>query len=186
MLAASRVIDRKGYANAGIMEIAGEAGASRATFYLHFSSKVDLVRALMDPLLEDAMGYYGRLPAMMDPTWEQIRDWFDEVIHHWEDHHVPIGAVQQGAANEPELAQALMRVVSGVAEFLAPWLAGCAGIDEDLAKLRATLWILETERTAYFWKIRQISFDRDLVLDVLADSLWVSLQPPSRSRMVRR
>src|SRR6185312_4811244 len=38
----------KGYAATTIDEIAVSAGATRATFYLHSSSKADLVRSLVD------------------------------------------------------------------------------------------------------------------------------------------
>jgi AcrR family transcriptional regulator len=178
---AARVIDRKGYANASIEEIAGEAGASRATFYLHFSSKVEVVRALMGHLEDDAMTKYERLPSMAEPTWSDIRGWLADFIGIWEEHGAEIGTVQQAAAIEPEIGEAIMDAIDQVTDVLAPWLAACAGIDRDEAVLKVTLWILEVERTAYFWKIRQIPFERESVLDALADSVWSSLQPPERS-----
>jgi AcrR family transcriptional regulator len=176
-----RVIGRKGYANASIEEIAGEAGASRATFYLHFSSKVEVVRALMGPLRGYAMSHYERLPSMAEPAWSDIRAWLADFIGLWEERGAEIGMVQQAAAIEPEISEAIMDAIGRTTDVLAPWVAACAGIDRDEAVLRATLWILEVERTAYFWKIRQIPFEREPVLDALADSVWASLRPPERS-----
>jgi AcrR family transcriptional regulator len=178
---AARVIGRKGYANASIEEIATEAGASRATFYLHFSSKVEVVRALMGPLMDYAMSHYERLPSMAEPAWSDIRAWLADFIGLWEEHGAEIGMVQQAAAIEPEISEAIMDTINRTTDLLAPWVAACAGIDRDEAVLKVTLWILEVERTAYFWKIRQIPFERESVLDALADSVWASLRPPERS-----
>lgn len=179
--AAAQVFDREGYVNARIEDIVAEAGASRATFYLHFNSKAEVIRELMLPLVEDAAPYYAKLPELEDPSWQDIRDWLDHLMDHWKDNRAEISAVQQGVIVEPELAADFVAAVRNTVEVLTPWLAESAGIDRELANLRATLWLFEIERVGFFWRIRDVPFDGEAVLDILADSMWTALHPIGRS-----
>jgi AcrR family transcriptional regulator len=50
--AAVRVFGRKGYREAGVEEIADEAGYSKGAIYWHFGSKEDLLTALLDERID--------------------------------------------------------------------------------------------------------------------------------------
>lgn len=49
--AALRLLERNGYHDVSLEEMAAEGGVSRATIYKHFDSKVDLLRAIQEELL---------------------------------------------------------------------------------------------------------------------------------------
>lgn len=52
MTAALRVFARRGYAQAGVDEIAAEAGYSKGALYWHFSGKEDLLMALLEQRID--------------------------------------------------------------------------------------------------------------------------------------
>jgi AcrR family transcriptional regulator len=60
--AAERVLRTKGLARATTKEIAREAGYAEGTLYLHFTDKLDLVRAVHERLLPAFIELVGRLP----------------------------------------------------------------------------------------------------------------------------
>ncbi|MEU8139077.1 TetR/AcrR family transcriptional regulator [Streptodolium elevatio] len=51
--AASNLFETKGYEATTVDDIVAEAGAARATFYLHFTGKPDIVGALADRIWAD-------------------------------------------------------------------------------------------------------------------------------------
>lgn len=82
--AAIRVFAARGYARATVDQIATEAGASRATFYLHFHNKADLLPELLDRAAGEFAEPYVRLaPALRDGDRALIREWILESMHRW-------------------------------------------------------------------------------------------------------
>ena len=55
LTAALRVFARRGYREAGVDEIAAEAGYSKGALYWHFSGKEDLLQALLDERIDAPM-----------------------------------------------------------------------------------------------------------------------------------
>jgi AcrR family transcriptional regulator len=55
LAAALRVFARRGYREAGVDEIAAEAGYSKGALYWHFSSKAELLTALLDERIDAPM-----------------------------------------------------------------------------------------------------------------------------------
>ena len=95
----------KGYAATTIDDIATAAGATRTTFYLHFSSKADVMSALLTKV--DAI-----LTAADDPSLtevvasgsrELIQAWLDRKFTQWDEIKPYLTASYQ-AAHEPDVA----------------------------------------------------------------------------------
>ena len=83
--AAVRVFARRGYREAGVDEIAAEAGCSKGAIYWHFGSKEDLLTALLDeridPPVRERVALLETAPVEQDMSVEgsqefarQIRD----------------------------------------------------------------------------------------------------------------
>ncbi|MFF3569200.1 TetR/AcrR family transcriptional regulator [Nocardia jiangxiensis] len=82
--AAITVFAEKGYAQSTIDQIAAEAGTSRATFYLHFRTKADLLRDLLERASGAFTEPYTRLAASLrahDP--DAVREWILEAMRGW-------------------------------------------------------------------------------------------------------
>ncbi|MFF2115234.1 TetR/AcrR family transcriptional regulator [Rhodococcus koreensis] len=95
----------KGYVATTIDDIASAAGSTRTTFYLHFSSKADVMSALLTKV--DAI-----LTAADDPTLtavvaagsrDQIQEWLDRKFSQWDEIKPYLTASYQ-AAQEPDVA----------------------------------------------------------------------------------
>ena len=63
--AAGQVFATRGYPDATVDEIASEAGASRATFYLHFKGKTELVAALVEESVPFTVERYRLLDELL-------------------------------------------------------------------------------------------------------------------------
>ena len=67
LTAALRVFARRGYREAGVDEIAAEAGYSKGALYWHFSSKSELLRALLEERIDAPMRERVALLASASP-----------------------------------------------------------------------------------------------------------------------
>jgi len=76
---------KNGYANTTIEQIADRAGASRATFYLHFQRKWETVSHLAETMLQpETLAYYERLDGFGVPTKPQIKAWLEDALDFYE------------------------------------------------------------------------------------------------------
>ncbi len=78
LTAALRVFARRGYGQAGVDEIAAEAGYSKGALYWHFSGKEDLLLALLaervDPPLREMVALLESAPPERDMSVEASRE----------------------------------------------------------------------------------------------------------------
>src|SRR5947209_12179622 len=78
LTAALRVFARRGYRQAGVDEIAAEAGYSKGALYWHFSGKEDVLDALLeervDGPMRDMVDLLGSAPAERDMAVEATRE----------------------------------------------------------------------------------------------------------------
>lgn len=82
--AAIQTFSSKGYINSSVNDITTEAGASRATFYLHFGAKSDLLEEFMGRAGSEFTQPYERLiPILRTHDWDGFRPWILESMHRW-------------------------------------------------------------------------------------------------------
>src|SRR5881398_1023551 len=78
LAAALRVFARRGYREAGVDEIAAEAGYSKGALYWHFSSKAELLTALLDERIDapmrDRVALLASAPLERDMSVEATRE----------------------------------------------------------------------------------------------------------------
>lgn len=102
---ALELFSEKGYGATTIDDIATAAGSTRTTFYLHFSSKADVMIALLtktDQILTSADK--PTLTAVVaSGSRELIREWLDRKFSQWDEIKPYITASYQ-AAHEQEVA----------------------------------------------------------------------------------
>lgn len=175
--AAVDVFRRDGYVAARIEDIATAAGASRATFYLHYRSKPDIVRELMAPLRMESEALYRELDSLDEPTWDELYQWMDRAVDYWHRNHAAISAVDQAVAVEPEIAADFVSAVQDSADAMTNHLARWSGAEQETARLRSSMFIFQLERFCFFWVIRGLPFDREAALTALTDSFWTALHP---------
>lgn len=182
--AAKEVFARTGYASATIEDITNAAGASRATFYLHFKGKAEIVNELfLDVLLPDSNLIYERLHELGDPGWEDVRAFVEGTYAYWDRHAVILEILQQAHSVDPEgITETWSFALQDTAAKLGHYMESVLGVDGEVARLRAIMLIGLLDRFWFFTRLPGVEASRELALDQLADMWWTAFQPvPDRS-----
>jgi AcrR family transcriptional regulator len=164
--AGMRVFADRGFHAARVDDIVRAARTSHGTFYLYFTNKEDLLRALatecgheisaladtLGPVGPDAAGYH-ELRAFLGRFFGTYRR-YGPVIRAWMEGHVEdrdVGAL--GVRSFTDIATALDRRMRE---------GGAEGSTASISALMALL-----ERFAYFLVSRRLDFDHDAMLDTV-------------------
>ena len=166
--AALELFEEVGYAAATADGIAKRAGANRATFYLHYASKADVVLELMDAMHDDVIAVLAPVGAFEDPARAEVRAWLGEVVAFFETRRALIDAHHQAMPVEPRVAQRWWSGYEQMADAMPRlWHDG-----QDRVRLIAAL--VGLERMCWFAVIAGAPVDRDLMLGALTED-WYAL-----------
>lgn len=105
--AAGEVLAATPYVYATIDDIIRAAGISRATFYMHFESKLALALAIYDGIATDWMGLFDRLAAMPAHDTAALKAWLATLAALYVDHGYVTPLVAQLEIFEPGFRQRL-------------------------------------------------------------------------------
>jgi AcrR family transcriptional regulator len=178
--------ERKGYAATTIDDIVAEANASRATFYLHFRSKADVVLVIVEQLGRRWRELYRELTAGGRPTREQLYAWLDAMVDNYETNRVSMGALAQAIAIEPDVAAVNLANNRESIDVMADSILQSQGGDPEEARIRAALLLTQMDRFFHLWVVRGVEFDRDRAVGLLADLWHSAIGAPVRRRSVTR
>lgn len=187
--AARRLFVARGYAGVTIDDITREVGCSRATFYLHFANKMDvLARISAETMEQRAAEVYRDLDAVLETgsrarfaSWvRRALDWFDrnrEILPTWD----------QAMAAEPEFRAIGRRSITELTEAMPAYLARWPEDRRAEARFRVELLVTQLER--YFTRSAvqgtiaySADFSGDGVAEVLTDIWFPALQAPHGPR----
>lgn len=161
-----------GYATVTIDKITKAAGTGRATFYLHFPKKSDVLLALWkDEQQRVAIPLYREFDHMDAPSRGNVTDWLDTLLTFWEDNRSNALVANQALALEPDLASEWIRGM-GMALEVMPHTIKRLDADPARARTKLLLRIIQWERVAFFWLTGQFPATRDELIEILAD-IWL-------------
>jgi len=166
-------------AGLSVERIVSEAGVSRATFYVHFAGKAEVVTALSDEDMEPWLAH--ALPVLADPTSDReafaliIR----ELVENWRTHAAVSASLVELAEYDEAVRTAWDGVVARVATPLAEHLrlrwAGRGTLDPDLTA-QVIGWMVE--RTLHQLVGRREDPAGDAaVAETLAEAIWRIVEP---------
>jgi AcrR family transcriptional regulator len=173
--AAIEVFAEKGYARTTVDDIAERAGSTRATFYLHFKAKSDVLSELM---IRSERHFYkvyqGLSPIAQRPTRAGVRIWLAMAMTEWKAVADLSRPVLEAASIEPEIGEILTARNDGQIMELAQALRdGAPALSAADAEVYAS--ILLAPLTYYFQLfLRRRSFNERRVLDAMA-SAWMAV-----------
>lgn len=107
LAAAGEVFSATPYSYATIDDIIRTAGISRATFYMHFESKLALALAIYDGITADWMGVFDQLLAMKVHDANALKAWIAALAALYVDHGYVTSLVAQLEIFEPSFRQRL-------------------------------------------------------------------------------
>lgn len=168
---ALEAFDSKGYAATTIDDIASAAGSTRATFYLHFSSKVGVMSALLTKV--DAI-----LTAVDDPpltavvasgSRELIRTWLDRKFSQWDEIKPYLKASYQ-ASHEPDIEAQTERWFEDVVEQMTTGLTQAKRFSPERRRIRCVLAFGQLEYLSRRYFSAGWAIPREVCLEELTNS----------------
>jgi AcrR family transcriptional regulator len=166
--------ERKGYAATTIDDIVAEANASRATFYLHFKSKADVVLVIAERRGQHWRELYLELTSGGRLSREQVYAWLDAMADNYETNRASLETVNQAVAIEPEVAQVSLANTRESIEVMAESIQRWRGGDPEDARIGAALLLTQMDRFFQVWVVRGVPFDRPRAISALTDQ-WLSV-----------
>lgn len=147
------VFAAKGYGAATIDEIAAGAGTTRTTFYLHFSSKADLMGALIDDvdelIVSSDVPPLGEVVASGDR--EALRAWVARRFDQWPTIMPYVTAAEQAMAVDTEIADRVAAWEEHAVDRIVEGLAAAGRFPAGERRLRAALAFAQVTALAHRW-----------------------------------
>jgi AcrR family transcriptional regulator len=173
--------ERKGYAATTIEDIVAEANASRATFYLHFKSKADVVLVLSQGLGRGWRELFLELTSGGRLSRGRLRAWLDGMAENYLTNRVALDAIQRAAAVEPEVAEAYLASVQESIDVMAASIQRWYGESEEDARVRAGLLLAQMDRFFHLWAIHGMPFEREPAVAAMTDQWLSALRASARA-----
>ncbi|MEU6419637.1 TetR/AcrR family transcriptional regulator [Streptomyces spiralis] len=173
--AAVRVFGERGYARATVDQIAAEAGTSRATFYLHFRTKADLLKDLLQRAKDAYEEPYARLAASLRAhDREAVREWILDAMRRWVEIEGSMRPLYEAANADAETYREIFPDdLPGIAAMSEALRDGDVVCDDEQADVYAI--ILYAPLLHLFRKhLRGEPFDHQLAAGLIADA-WTDV-----------
>jgi AcrR family transcriptional regulator len=172
--AALEVFAQRGYNAATVEDIVAAAGVARASFYLHFKNKMELVQCLTDDVHPGVVALYNELDELITANpadAEVIRPWISAALAWFDENRTVALVWQEISVSEPDFhISPAISLAESMPSYLAQW-------PEELreeARLRIVLLIQLLTRAFLLSRVRHVPPAEDEVLiDVIAD-LWTA------------
>lgn len=173
----------KGYATTKVDDIASAVGTTRVTFYAHFPSKADLMKALLSEQLNPAL---DRVPSAVhgstarelvavveDGSSERIRTWLASTSQRWDTIRPYTTAAFGAAAVDPEIHAILDGWLNEAIGDIKDGLDRADRFPARTRQFRSVLAISELDYVARHWTPGHWGAGHDEMLDVLTES-WIA------------
>lgn len=160
--------EEQGYASCTIDDIARRAGTSRATFYVHFDGKMELIDGLWDVARRPLTSLYRELAREKVRDLTFLQSWLTRTFAFYEENRPRLLAIHQAISLEKELAEVYYQRLEELADFVTPLIHRRESMTDAEVHFQASLLTIQHERLCNLWILRGMPFDRDVAIPVLA------------------
>jgi AcrR family transcriptional regulator len=172
--AAATSFRERGYAATTIEDVASGAGATRATFYLHFRTKADLITEVMAVVRHDAFELNRRLESVVRAgDRASLREWLDAAFDFWEIVRPYAIAEEEAASLDADTRRNRSVQFTAGVEAMVRGLVARDGSDEDEGRVRAVLAYAQLDSVFHRWMRMGWDIDRGTALEVMTD-MWMT------------
>ncbi|OYD73800.1 UNVERIFIED_ORG: TetR family transcriptional regulator [Burkholderia sp. CF145] len=171
--ASVHVFLERGYANSTVDDIVEAASVGRATFYLHFKNKLEVMRALIQAMERHNEDLIEELRSYDQPTRATLESWLRRFVNHWFEEGDRFLVGLQALASEPELSGELevgIRLATGA---LSKLLVGKQAMSVTEAQLRANLLVGALQQACRALVSEPQHYSVDLVVRVITE-IWAN------------
>jgi AcrR family transcriptional regulator len=171
---ARKVFIKKGYAKATIEDIIAAARVSRATLYLHFDSKLDLMHAASEKMAQEGDEAARRLArVLMEGDRAELREWVEWALLYYIRYRPMALAAREAELSEEKPAARLRTYL----ECMEPWVETWPVTRRTEARMRFELCRLQMHH--YMWGTSPDLFDHeDPPVDLFTEMWWNTLKEP--------
>ncbi len=180
--AAIQVFAERGFFRATVDDIVETAGTTRSTFYLHFSSKADVLPEMLERSATHFRKMYDDLGALVqNPSFAHVRKWLANSMDEWSQVQDLVAPIFAAAGIEPGVREVLDRRADKQSDELAKSLRDAIptlDLDEGriIARILMAPWGIYLDL-----HVRQVPFNREKVLDILAEG-WMAFLSSVKER----
>jgi AcrR family transcriptional regulator len=180
---ALRLFVERGYGPTTVDEIATTAGTTRVTFYAHFPSRSDLMKALIDEKLNaelersrtpDGSTAPELVEVVRDGSASRIAEWIRTTSEHWPVVEPILRVAREAAVVDPELATLVDVWLAEAITDIAEGLEQADRFDPSTRRYRAALAMAQFDYTAQHWPSPVWSLKREQMFEILTRS-WVTV-----------
>lgn len=177
----------RGYVATTVDDIAAAANTTRVTFYSHFESRRELMRALiheLNSILErhDEPGRRSTasllVAAVREGSREKLGGWLREQAARWPLIKPYVLAATEAAAVDAEMHALLRGWIEEVVADILEGLDAANRHEPDSRHFRGELAYITLERTAISWMRGDLDLATEPVLEVLTELWWKLLGAP--------
>jgi AcrR family transcriptional regulator len=168
----------RGFHGVRVDDVVRRAGISHGTFYLYFSNKDDLYKALLRDALHDMEIIAGDFPVVTtDETGRRVlREWVHKFFQVYGAHATVIRILSQADLVPDEVFGDGLRMMFSIAEAMTTGMtaaAEAAGRHHEHAELTAVACLMMLERINYLISA-EIQLPADEMADRIADIIYAS------------
>ncbi|MBH0775635.1 TetR/AcrR family transcriptional regulator [Nocardia bovistercoris] len=171
---ARAMFGRQGYAAVRVDDIAAAVGCSRATFYLHFSGKPEVLRALADrtvvPKVLELCADLDRVLAT--DSRDEFAGWVARTVSWFDDFKDLLPAWNEAMALDPGFREIAHEGVRALPDAMPTYLRRRPPQDRAEARLRLELFVAQLERFFTRWAVPGVvEVSPERAVEVLTD-IW--------------
>jgi AcrR family transcriptional regulator len=180
--AAVAVLAEKAFVDTTMEDIAKAAGTTRVTVYAHFPGKGDIVQALAERVYDTMSEVYADLAGLPQWTRAALHGWLGGAAERWRAMAptLRVAHVAGAMAGAHDYTNSRNRYVEEHERYAAMLTADpqrWRGVPPAQARQRAVMAVLQSESFLTTWLAAGLPLATDDPLDLLADSLYLLLNP---------
>lgn len=182
---ARELFETRGYAAVTVDDVAAAVGCSRATFYLHFPSKLEILRTISaEKMVPSALAFYQDLDRVLDTrSRAEFTAWVNRAIDWFDENKQMLPAWDEAVALEPEFRETSREGILALPNAMTQYLASWPEARHDEARLRVELLVTQLERFFTRWALQgTIDVTREQAAEVLTDIWFPALSAPGSPR----
>ena len=179
---ARSLFETEGYSAVRVDDIVAAVGCSRATFYLHFTSKSEVLRAIANEgTLTSVREFYADLDRVLTTgSRAAFEEWMTRAIYWFLTNKDMLPAWDEATALEPEFRAVAREGIMTLADSMPAYLARWPEHRRDEARLRIELLVAQLERFFTRWAMQGvIDVTAEKAATVLTDVWFPALQSPA-------
>jgi AcrR family transcriptional regulator len=189
MESARHIFAVRGYPSATVDEIAREASASRATFYLHFRSKAEIAAALVDDGIPFGVARYHTLDRLLCANGpdlaRQLHEWLSEWTDIWTQGADASHAMLQAAILEPEVEARRLQLSAALIDGLSGYFEQMPESQRAAARERALVLEIMTQQILAHASMGRLPVSNADMLAILV-AIWLQVLVEDAPRPLSR